>query len=528
MLYPISNYYRQVAHLSGMWEIRFDPDDEGREAGWAAGFEGGQPIAVPASWNEQISAAHDYSSAAWVQLKFDRPWGWADQRCYLRFDAVSYRAEVWLNGVAMGEHEGGYLPFEFDVMHYLAPVDNILVVRVEGPPDGFDTCGIQRPVLIYTRPHGSIRNLTVEVGLDGPTGLVRAVMERTPGEPVTARFVLSGYGIELVEQARSDEQFTEANFSVPDAELWAPGEPNRYQLDVELLGDEGIYDTYSLPVGIRSVAVDGDHLLLNGEPILLRGFSHRDDFPVLGAGLTPAAVVMDFEVLQSLGANALLTGGSPVAEEMIRMADRLGIPVIAGAPRVPLIGKEGVERRRTLAEDFVCEMIDRDRNHPSVIMWSVTGEPELMLPSPKPLIEKAKELDPTRPVTLSSGRGVREDAFAFCDVICVSHDTVQSDVDLADTLDQVYAEFGKPVIVSVEGAESIAGLHADPPEPLSEEMQADLLIDAIEVMESRPFVAGQFAGMLCDTWGDRSGALTRDRRPKLAGHRVGERWRDKG
>ncbi|MBN1123069.1 MAG: hypothetical protein JXJ17_18490 [Anaerolineae bacterium] len=522
MLYPISNYYRQVTDLSGMWEIRFDPDDEGREAGWAAGFEGGQPIAVPASWNEQFAAAHDYTGAAWVQLQFDRPWGWADQRCYLRFDAVSYRAEVWLNGVAMGEHVGGYLPFEFDVMHYLAPVDNMLVVRVEGSPDGGGACGIQRPTMIYTRPHGSIRSLAVQTGIDGPTGLVRAVMERTAGEPVTARFVLRGFDIELVEQARSDEQLTEVNFSVPDAELWAPGAPNRYQLDVDLLGDEGIFDQYTLPVGIRSAAVDGDQLLLNGEPVVLRGFGYRDDFPVTGEGVTPAAIIRDFEWMQRLGANALRTAGHPCSEEAIRLADRLGLMVVVEAPALPDSGNPGAERRREESAQVVCQMIERDKNHPSVIAWCVANDP-VDRAGTKALVDMAKELDPARPVAIASRRAAA-DSFEFCDIACLTVDAGQGGADLPAAVGAV----GRPVMIDAAGAEAVAGLHADPPEPLSEEQQADLLLDAIEVMESIPAVVGQFIGMLCDTRGDRSGALTRDRRPKLAAWRVGERWRDKG
>ncbi len=521
MLYPISNYYRQMADLSGMWEIRFDPDDRGVDEGWAAGFEEGRPAAVPASWNEQFADSRDYQGAAWYQLKFDRPWGWADQRCYLRFDGVNYKAEVWLNGVSMGEHEGGYLPFEFDVMHYLAPIDNMLVVRVEGLPDGGEACGIQRPVMIYTRPHGSIRSLTVQTGIDGPTGLVRAIMERTAGEPVTARFVLRGFGIELVEQARSDEQFTEVNFSVPDAELWAPGAPNRYQLDVELIGDEGIFDQYTLPVGIRSVAVDGDQLLLNGEPVVLRGFGYRDDFPVIGEGVTPAAIVRDFELMQSMGANALRTAGHPCSEEAIRLADRLGLMVVVEAPAVPVFDKEAVDRSRELSAQFVCQMIERDRNHPSAITWCVANDPADRAGT-KALVDMAKELDPARPVAIASSR-VSADSFEFCDIACLTVDAGQGGADLS----AVVGTFGKPVMVNAAGAEAISGLHADPPEPFSEEQQAAALIDAIEVMESTPAVVGLFAGMLCDTRSDRSGALTRDRRPKLSAHRVKARWEDK-
>jgi len=117
MLYPQSNPFRQAVDLCGFWDFAFDPDNRGGQAGWAEGFSGGRPIAVPASWNDQFAEGHDYLGAAWYQTRFDLPWGWdaGRQRLGLRFGSANYLAEVWLNGVRLGSHEGGHLPFEFDI-----------------------------------------------------------------------------------------------------------------------------------------------------------------------------------------------------------------------------------------------------------------------------------------------------------------------------------------------------------------------------------------------------------------------------
>jgi beta-glucuronidase len=134
MLYPQSNPFRQFIDLSGFWELRFDPENQGHQAGWSNGFSGCRPGAVPASWNDQFAEWRDYLGQTWYQTRFDLPWGWDAnrQQISLRFGSVNYLAEVWLNGVRLGEHEGGHLPFTFDITACVKSEHNLLVVQVEG------------------------------------------------------------------------------------------------------------------------------------------------------------------------------------------------------------------------------------------------------------------------------------------------------------------------------------------------------------------------------------------------------------
>ena len=218
MLYPQSNPCRQMIDLSGFWDFRFDPADEGNSRQWGAGFEPAEIIAVPASWNDQFEDWRDYLGTAWYQTTFDLPWGWRDQRIFVRFNAVNYLSDVWLNGECLGQHEGGYLPFVFDVTGRVRETDNTLVVRVDGklapdrvPPgklaglpgaafpninypdttyDFFPYCGIQRPVLVYTQPRDAITDLTVTTDIQGTDGVVRVQIARTPGETLPVRVTL--------------------------------------------------------------------------------------------------------------------------------------------------------------------------------------------------------------------------------------------------------------------------------------------------------------------------------------------------
>jgi beta-glucuronidase len=576
MLYPQSNPFRQCINLSGFWDFRLDPDRQGEGAGWDKGFTGGRPIAVPASWNDQFEHWRDYLGLAWYQTRFDLPWGWKERRVHVRFSSVNYLADVWLNGVHLGQHEGGHLPFEFDVTPHVRPEGNLLVVRVEGelaadrvppgniPPDPLDAfvahppyptasfdffpfCGIQRPVLLYAAPPDGIEDLTVVTEIEGGAGLVR--IRLVAGQAATARLTLRRHGAELSAEVQTTEEVV---LKVADAALWAPGSPNLYDLTVELVGSGGVFDRYLLPIGIRTVAVEGDALLLNGQPISLRGFGRHEDFPVTGRGLVPAVIVKDYALMRWVGANSFRTCHYPYSEQMMDLADRLGFLVIDETPAVGLFFREeGLERRLTLCRQYVQELIARDKNHPSVIMWSLANEPHSRRPAAKgffrELYDLAKSLDTTRPVTLVSMLGAQEEAFEFCDVVCLNRYygwyTEHGQLDegcarLSAELDELHEKYPKPLLLTEFGADTIPGWHAQPPEMFSEEYQAEMLTRYIEVLNNKPYVVGQHVWNLCDFKTGQAvhrmggmnfkGVFTRDRRPKLAAHRLRELWGDQG
>jgi beta-glucuronidase len=575
MLYPQTNPFRQHIDLSGFWGFTFDPDNKGALAGWNDGFKG-QPIAVPASWNDQFTEGRDYLGPAWYQTRFDLPWGWGECKVHLRFNSVNYLAQVWLNGVRLGEHEGGHLPFGYDVTPHIKPEANLLVVRVEGelapdrvppgnidpdpldsfgqmnyPPTSFDFfpfCGIQRPVLLYAVPHDAIAGLTVVTTIENSAGRVRVRIDRTSYEAATARFSLNGHGASISTELPASGKTVEAELVVPDAALWVPGAPNLYDLTVELLRDGAIFDRYSLPIGIRTIAVQGDQLLLNGEPITLTGFGRHEDFPVTGRGIVPAVIVKDYALMEWIGANSYRTSHYPYSEQMMDLADRLGFLVIDEIPAVGLFFREeGLERRLELCRQYTQELITRDKNHPSVIMWSLANEPHSRRPPAKAffrnLYDLAKSLDPTRPATIVSMVGLGEEAFEFCDVVCLNRyygwysepgQLEEGYVKLSAELDALYEKYPKPQILSEFGADTMPGWHAQPPEMFSEEYQAEMLTGYIEVLNSKPYVIGHHIWNMCDfktgqavrrmTGMNYKGVFTRDRRPKLAAHRLRELW----
>jgi beta-glucuronidase len=578
MLYPQSNTYRQTIELSDFWDFRFDPQNVGLEENWQNGFVNARPIAVPSSWNDQFEDGRDYLGSAWYQTDFDLPWGWDEKRIMLRFGSVNYLADVWLNGQSLGSHEGGHLPFEFDVTSFVKESDNQLIVRVDGslafdrvPPgnvtgdpadffpshagnypqaqfDFFPYCGIHRPVQLYATPHAYLSDVTVQTQIEGVNGKVHVSVEGSGDFAGTVRFHLNGYGHHSAVESVFSNNEAKADINVPDAAFWSPSNPSLYDLTVEMFQDGTVIDTYSLKIGIRTIQVDGDRLLLNGEPIRLTGFGRHEDFPVVGRGYLPSLIVKDYALMQWIGANSFRTSHYPYSEQMLDMADELGFLVIDETPSVGLYFREdGLEKRNALCEQYVREMIARDKNHPSVIMWSLANEPHSTEPNAYPffkgLYDEAKALDSTRPVTLVSFIGADEQAFEFCDLMCLNRylgwythgGRIDEAISLLSTeLDELYEKFNKPILLAEFGADAMPGHHAQPPEMFSEEYQAELVVRYIELLRQKPYVIGEHVWNMCDFKTSQGitrvgglnykGVFTRDRRPKLAAHRLRELW----
>jgi beta-glucuronidase len=342
-------------------------------------------------------------------------------------------------------------------------------------------------------------------------------------------------------------------FQVPNAALWGPGSPDLYELIVEALDGGTPIDRYALSVGIRTIRVVGEQILLNGQPIILKGFGRHEDFPVAGRGFVPTVVVKDYALLEWVGANSFRTTHYPYSEQMMDLADRLGFLIIDEIPAVGLFfAHAGLERRLALCRQQIEELIARDKNHPSVIMWSLANEPHSW-PHPerasakaffRDLYDLAKSLDSTRPATVVSHIGVQEESFEFLDVMCLNryYGWYSQSGQLDDGCRELEKELealhslhpNKPLLMTEFGADAIPGWHAQPPELFSEEYQADMILRYIEILSTKSYVAGYHVWNLCDFKTAQAihrvgslnlkGIFTRDRRPKLAAHRLRALW----
>jgi len=590
MLRPQDSATRERKSLAGLWRFRLDPDGTGRaQEWWRAPLPRARDMPVPASYNDIAPepALRDHIGDAWYQTTVRVPARWAGLRIVLRFDAATHRAVVWVDDTQVAEHEGGYTPFEADVTRHLRPGEEArLTVVVNNeltfasiPPgevlvtpagrqqnyfhDFFNYAGLHRPVWLYTTPlTHHITSIAVETRLDGSAGSVEYAIRQSEAPDVApvevilrdaeGRLVVTGAG-------------QEGRLVIPGVHRWAPGDGYLYQLEARLHDGGGLIDSYVLPVGVRTAEVRGTQFLINGEPFYFRGFGRHEDAPVRGRGHDDVLMVHDFELMEWMGANSFRTAHYPYAEEVLDYADRHGVVVIDEAAAVGLNLKMTISRSRSGAETYsdqtvsqatqrahlqaIGELIERDRNHPSVVLWSIANEPESGVPAARdyfaPLFAQARELDPTRPVTFANVMGETPgkcQLAELADVIMVNRyygwythpgDLSGAETILEGELRQWAAQHRKPIIISEYGADTLPGLHSILDVPWSEEYQVRYLEMCHRVFDGIDEVVGEHIWNFADfatrpavirVGGNRKGLFTRDRQPKAAAFAVRRRW----
>jgi len=369
--------------------------------------------------------------------------------------------------------------------------------------DFFNYAGLHRTVWLYTTPASFVEDVTVVTSLDGSTGNV--AYDVTVGGRA-AEVAVSLTDAEGGEVARSTGRA--GQLRVEDARPWRPGDGYLYDLAVELRQDGTLVDTYSLPIGIRTVLVDGSRFLINDEPFSFRGFGKHEDSIVRGRAHDDVAMVHDFSLLQWIGANSLRTSHYPYAEEVLDYADRHGIVVIDETAAVGInsglaAGAFGAEPHPTFSVDTINditqqahrraiqELIARDKNHPCVVLWSIANEPESITPEAydyfAPLAEEARRLDPTRPIGFANVMGSTPDVDVLTDLFdvvmlnryygwyAVPGDLAAAEIALEEEISAWVAAHDKPILFTEYGADTLAGLHDVVPGMWSEEYQADLL-----------------------------------------------------
>ncbi len=321
MLYPIQNGVRNKLDISGIWDFRIDPDHIGEAEGWANGLDEARPMAVPGSWNEQYDDLFGYLDLAWYVKKVYVPSGWKDQRILLRVGSAVYFAVVYVNGTPVGTHEGGHLPFAFDITdHVRWGEENVVAISVENElrpdrvPSGnmpgqsitdmiittprttydfYPFCGIHRPVVLYSVPQTHIEDVTVVTTIDGSIGVVQVKVKLNAAAGGQGSVELKGGDAVYKADLTFADSDAVAELRVPNAHLWSDKDPYLYDLTVSSDTDQ-----YALKVGIRTIAVDGGKILLNGQPVKMNGFGRHEDFPASGKGLNLPLIVKDYQLMR--------------------------------------------------------------------------------------------------------------------------------------------------------------------------------------------------------------------------------------
>lgn len=577
-MYPQTNAARSVRDLSGVWDFRFNANDP-----W-------QTIAVPASYNDQSPDPEfrRHYGMAYYRTRFTVPEG---ARRVLRFDAVTHNAAVRLNGEEIATHRGGFLPFEADITalaqpgetvtlevevdnrigHSTLPVgneggtaffgsDNAGIPAVEAGKarqqmqgvnlpnfDFFNYAGITRPVHLYTTPAAYIADIALAPAMDGTLDY----KINTIGDGLASIEILNDEG-----KVVADGKGESGTLHVEDPHLWQPrpGTPYLYTALVKFGQDE-----YRQQFGFRSVEVRGHQFLINGEPFYFKGPCKHEDSAFRGRGYDACVTVTDLKLYQWLNANCLRMSHYPYAEEVYDLCDRLGIVVIDETPAVGIGAGAACDPYKTFPlkayhSAVLRAMIDRDKNHPCVVLWSLGNEPDTEhFPQSaydygRPLYEQAHAQDPQdRPVTMVCCQNdyTRDITTRTMDVVCInryygwynlSGDLENAAYAFQQELD-FWAGIDKPLVLSEYGADTVAGLHGTTPEMFTEEFQVEYYKTINACLDSRPFVVGEWPWNFADFSTqqgpmrvgscNRKGLFTRERTPKLAAHYFKDRWAKK-
>ena len=410
--------------LGGEWLFRMDPNDEGLAAGWAGdpAADAWSAVTIPHAWNgADLSEAGMAGGVGWYRRDFALEAGPATTAWKVRFESVNYRATVFLNGTEIGAHEGGYVPFEVVLPRELLTADNRLVVRVDsrrtftdfppGPNGGgwWNYGGLLREVYLRRIDQIEIEELKVEPSLGcrtcDATLLVEALVRNHTAN--ARRAVVSAsvdgrtvrLGSEPVPRGRTRR--VSDRIRIPNPRLWEPGRGQLYPVSVVASVKGRNVARWNLSTGIRSIEVRGGRLYVNGRTWALRGASIHEDHPRLGAALGASERARHMNWLRQLGAT-ITRAHYPLHPHYLELADRAGILVW---DQIPVYQMRDVALRYATTRErgyrYLTETIKRDRNHPSVLAWSIGNE---LAANPQrgqtrwlyKAARLAKELDPTR------------------------------------------------------------------------------------------------------------------------------------
>jgi beta-glucuronidase len=503
------------AILSGEWRGRPDPDAAGEASQWylpANSNSGGawETTNVPSCWN-CTPGYERYEGMFWYSTDFDLPANSPEQETetVLRFLAVNYACRVWVNGHEIGSHEGGYLPFEFTVPADVLTWSNRLVVRVDNIRsskripgvvfDWYNYGGIVRDVQLICRSPKHFRHVQVRTALP-ENGVSSVTVGYAQTEPFAFRWIVESEGRTMAEGIL-DSATLAAEFSIEinEAKIWSPDTPNLYVLRLIPI-PENAATGREVTFGIREIRVSGMRIYLNGVPIKFCGVSLHEELLPYGRAIPAEERFQDVKDIKALGFNAIRTAHYTHDEALIEAADRIGLLVFE---EIPVYWEIDYSDPAVfdLAERMLRDMVDRDVNHPSVVLWSVGNEVPVDRPDCDHFIRRSMDivraLDPTRIVTYVSCRYLIDKTRRASDACCLNSYVgwyYGQDEDLASYLLSARTTApDKPWIITEFGACAQHGFSDSLSKAkYSEVRQEEFLIHYIRTINSMDWISGWF------------------------------------
>ena len=475
-------------------------------------FDVADELRVPGDWNTQKPEFLYYEGTIWYRTTFSAT-PREGKRYFLWFGAANYEAVVGLNGKVTGRHVGGFTPFNFEVTDRLREGRNSLVVKVNNARsqdnvptlncDWWNYGGITREVRLLEVPSTFIREHSVALSADGRSieGWIRLDGQAAGGQKITVSIPELGFSVEAVTDKEGLASFSRK----AKPSLWSPSNPKLYDVSISS-SEDNVHDR----IGFRTIKAEGRKLLLNGNEIFCKGISiHEEQIGTLGRAWSEAQARELLCAAKELGCNFVRLAHYPHNEYMTRLADEMGIMVWSEVPVYWTISWTNPDTYENACSQ-VADMIKRDRNRASIIIWSVANEtprsPE-RLKFLSGLIDLAHSLDATRLVSAAMEKRERADGVLTVDDELLSKADLISFNEYVGWYDgdiekcrRVKWDFPveKPVIITELGAGVKAGYHGAPDERFTEEYGVELYRAQIEMLEALPWLNGLSPWILKD------------------------------
>jgi len=518
---------------TGYYDYRYQPLDQREEPGNDAffsdakpvnrwdrieyDFDKGESLLVPGDWNSQQEKLMYYEGTIWYRRTFDVGDLEESNRYFIWFGAANYRADVYLNGKKLGVHIGGFTPFNFEVTGLLEKEGNSLVVKVDNkrstdavPTINFDWWnygGLTRDVKLLVTPATFIEDYLVQLDREEPA-YIRGYVKLNGTDMAGRQTVISIPKLGISEKAMTGSD-GKATFRIKAKKIqkWSPEDPVCYDVFIQN-GSEKVEDR----IGFRTIATDGDRILLNGEEIFLKGICIHAENPLkTGRATSPEDAALLLGWAKELGCNFVRLAHYPHAEHMVKMAEQMGIMVWEENPVYWTIDWDNPGTYKN-AENQLTEVIQRDKNRAAVIIWSMANETPLSgarLAFLTRLAAKARSLDDSRLISAALEKHYVEgkenvltidDPFAeYLDVLSFNEYVGWYD-GLPSKCEKIRWDItqDKPVIISEFGGGALQGYHGDSLTRWTEEFQEYLYEESVQMLDRIPQLAGMTPWILVD------------------------------
>lgn len=495
-------------------------------------FDKSPTLNIPGDWNSQSEKLFYYEGTIWFKRSFDYQLNKKDNRLFIYFGAINYKTEVYLNGIKLGAHEGGFTPFNFEVTKLIKTKNNYLVVKVDNTrykeaiptinTDWWNYGGITRDVKLIEENQTFIEDYTIQLKKETKNiiaGFIK-VNNPKPNNKVT----ISIPELNITKNVNIDDSGkSNFEFSISSLKYWSPENPKLYKVNFKI--DD---TTLSDEIGFRTIQTKGADILLNGKSIFLRGICIHEENAMRGArAFNEADALVSLTWAKELGCNYVRLAHYPHNEHIIRLADKIGMLVWE---EIPVYWTVDFENEISLnnAKNQLTEAIIRDKNRSSIIIWSMANETPPSEPRNKfltSLVDYTKSLDDTRLISAalekqySNGYNIVDDEIGeLLDIVAFNQYTGWYGGSLEEAPDSKWKiKYNKPVIISEFGGGALQGKHGTIKERWTEEYQEYLYQQNLKMIEKIPNIRG------ISPW-----ILTDFRSPKRVLPNIQDGWNRKG